>query len=278
MPAPLVAVIMGSKSDWDTMSHAAAVLDEFAVPYAQAGRLGAPHARRGWRSSPQGAEGRGPEGDHRRRRRRRPPPGHGRRPHHAAGARRAGAERRAARPRLAALDRADARRRAGGHAGHRQAGRQERRPARRRDSRHGAARAGARASGPSARSRPARCGKTACREPRSCFPAPRSACSAADSSDGCSRSRRGGWATACTRCRPASTRRPARWPTSKSTPTTTTSTRSAPSPAAWTSSPSSSRTCPPPPPTPPPRSCRCGPAATPCTSPSSAPARRRSCA
>ncbi len=33
MPEPLVAVIMGSKSDWDTMSHAAAVLDEFAVPY-----------------------------------------------------------------------------------------------------------------------------------------------------------------------------------------------------------------------------------------------------
>ena len=33
MPAPLVAVIMGSKSDWDTMSHAAAVLDEFDVPY-----------------------------------------------------------------------------------------------------------------------------------------------------------------------------------------------------------------------------------------------------
>ena len=33
MPLPLVAVIMGSKSDWDTMSHAAAVLDEFGVPY-----------------------------------------------------------------------------------------------------------------------------------------------------------------------------------------------------------------------------------------------------
>ena len=35
MPAPLVAVIMGSKSDWDTMSLAAAVLDEFAVPYVK---------------------------------------------------------------------------------------------------------------------------------------------------------------------------------------------------------------------------------------------------
>ena len=30
---PLVAVIMGSTSDWDTMSHAAQVLDRFDVPY-----------------------------------------------------------------------------------------------------------------------------------------------------------------------------------------------------------------------------------------------------
>jgi len=30
---PLVAVIMGSKSDWETMRHAAATLDEFGVPY-----------------------------------------------------------------------------------------------------------------------------------------------------------------------------------------------------------------------------------------------------
>ncbi|MEW6321844.1 MAG: 5-(carboxyamino)imidazole ribonucleotide mutase [Acidobacteriota bacterium] len=29
----LVAVIMGSTSDWDTMSHAAAILDQFGVPY-----------------------------------------------------------------------------------------------------------------------------------------------------------------------------------------------------------------------------------------------------
>ena len=33
MPAPLVAVIMGSSSDWDTMQHAAAMLDRFEVPY-----------------------------------------------------------------------------------------------------------------------------------------------------------------------------------------------------------------------------------------------------
>src|SRR5438067_4646507 len=34
MPQPksLVAVVMGSKSDWDTMRHAAEMLDEFGVP------------------------------------------------------------------------------------------------------------------------------------------------------------------------------------------------------------------------------------------------------
>jgi len=30
---PLVGVIMGSTSDWDTMSHAAAILREFSVPH-----------------------------------------------------------------------------------------------------------------------------------------------------------------------------------------------------------------------------------------------------
>ena len=32
-PKPLVAVIMGSKSDWETMRHADEVLTEFAVPH-----------------------------------------------------------------------------------------------------------------------------------------------------------------------------------------------------------------------------------------------------
>ena len=32
--APPVAIVMGSQSDWATMRHAAAVLDELAVPYA----------------------------------------------------------------------------------------------------------------------------------------------------------------------------------------------------------------------------------------------------
>src|SRR6266545_2497595 len=31
--APLVAIIMGSKSDWETMSHAAQTLDALAIPY-----------------------------------------------------------------------------------------------------------------------------------------------------------------------------------------------------------------------------------------------------
>lgn len=31
--SPLVAIIMGSTSDWDTMSHAAAALDRFGVAY-----------------------------------------------------------------------------------------------------------------------------------------------------------------------------------------------------------------------------------------------------
>lgn len=33
-PTPVVAVVMGSTSDWDTMRHADAVLDELAVPHA----------------------------------------------------------------------------------------------------------------------------------------------------------------------------------------------------------------------------------------------------
>ncbi len=32
-PAPLVGVIMGSKSDWETMRHAAELLTEFGVPH-----------------------------------------------------------------------------------------------------------------------------------------------------------------------------------------------------------------------------------------------------
>lgn len=30
---PLIAIIMGSKSDWETMEHATKILDEFKIPY-----------------------------------------------------------------------------------------------------------------------------------------------------------------------------------------------------------------------------------------------------
>ncbi len=33
MSAPLVAIIMGSQSDWETMRHAAQTLDALAVPH-----------------------------------------------------------------------------------------------------------------------------------------------------------------------------------------------------------------------------------------------------
>jgi 5-(carboxyamino)imidazole ribonucleotide mutase len=33
MTNPLIAIIMGSKSDWETMEHAAKVLDELKIPY-----------------------------------------------------------------------------------------------------------------------------------------------------------------------------------------------------------------------------------------------------
>jgi 5-(carboxyamino)imidazole ribonucleotide mutase len=33
MPAPLVGIIMGSTSDWDTMRHAAEMLERFGVPH-----------------------------------------------------------------------------------------------------------------------------------------------------------------------------------------------------------------------------------------------------
>ncbi|MBM4415370.1 MAG: 5-(carboxyamino)imidazole ribonucleotide mutase [Chloroflexi bacterium] len=32
-PSPLVGIVMGSRSDWDTMTHAAETLDALAIPY-----------------------------------------------------------------------------------------------------------------------------------------------------------------------------------------------------------------------------------------------------
>jgi 5-(carboxyamino)imidazole ribonucleotide mutase len=57
---PLVAVIMGSKSDWETMRHAADILAEFAVPHEK--RIVSAHRTPVWMAEYAGAaEGRGIE-------------------------------------------------------------------------------------------------------------------------------------------------------------------------------------------------------------------------
>jgi 5-(carboxyamino)imidazole ribonucleotide mutase len=56
--APLVAVIMGSKSDWETMAHAAAVLDDFGVPHVR--HVVSAHRTPGWMAEfASGAEAQG---------------------------------------------------------------------------------------------------------------------------------------------------------------------------------------------------------------------------
>jgi 5-(carboxyamino)imidazole ribonucleotide mutase len=55
---PLVAVIMGSTSDWDTMSHAAEVLERFNVPFEK--EVVSAHRTPVWMAEfAQGAEARG---------------------------------------------------------------------------------------------------------------------------------------------------------------------------------------------------------------------------
>ena len=111
----LVGVIMGSDSDWPTMPAAAEALAEFEVPYevrvVSAHRTPRHDARLRRRRPPD----RGLQGHHRRRRRRGPPARHGRQRDPAAGDRRAGAAEAPRRHGLAAVDRADAGRRPGGH-------------------------------------------------------------------------------------------------------------------------------------------------------------------
>ena len=41
---PLVGIIMGSQSDWDTMRKTDEILTQFGVPHECEGRVGAPHA------------------------------------------------------------------------------------------------------------------------------------------------------------------------------------------------------------------------------------------
>jgi 5-(carboxyamino)imidazole ribonucleotide mutase len=57
---PLVAVIMGSKSDWETMRHSAEILDQFGVPYDR--RIVSAHRTPAWMAEYSGgAEARGIE-------------------------------------------------------------------------------------------------------------------------------------------------------------------------------------------------------------------------
>ena len=56
--APLVAVIMGSSSDWDTMRHAVEILERFEIPHEK--QIVSAHRTPGWMAEfATGAEGRG---------------------------------------------------------------------------------------------------------------------------------------------------------------------------------------------------------------------------
>ena len=52
MPQPLVGVIMGSKSDWETMRHADETLTQFGVAARVPCALRAPHAAAGRANTP----------------------------------------------------------------------------------------------------------------------------------------------------------------------------------------------------------------------------------
>ena len=117
---------MGSDSDLPVMQGAVDVLTEFGVPHEVRVVSRAPHARRDVRVRAPRRRPR-PAGDHRRRGRRRAPPGHDRVDDVAPRDRRTGATAAARRARLAAVDRADARRHPGGD-GRRREGAQRRAP------------------------------------------------------------------------------------------------------------------------------------------------------
>lgn len=60
MPQPLVSIIMGSRSDWETMSHAVAVLEELGVPVEK--HIVSAHRTPVWMAEfAEGAEARGIE-------------------------------------------------------------------------------------------------------------------------------------------------------------------------------------------------------------------------
>src|SRR5712671_3891302 len=110
-PSPVVGIIMGSTSDWDTMRHAAEILERFGVPHESKvvsahrtptlmAEYASAAAGRGLSVIIAGAGG--------------------------AAHRRAGSERRVERTRFAPLDRSDAQGCARRHRRHRRGGRGER--------------------------------------------------------------------------------------------------------------------------------------------------------
>ena len=113
-----VAIVMGSQSDWPTMRRAAETLRELGVDFEA--RIVSAHRTPGSaRRVRQGRAGRGGQGDHRGRRRGGASARHDGGVHDAAGVRRAGRIEGAVGAGQPALDRADAGRRAGRHAGDR---------------------------------------------------------------------------------------------------------------------------------------------------------------
>ena len=92
-PPALVGIVMGSRSDWETMQHAAAKLDALGVAHEV--RVVSAHRTPTCCSNTPRARNRAwPARDHRRRRRRGAPAGHARGQDRGAGARRAGNRRR----------------------------------------------------------------------------------------------------------------------------------------------------------------------------------------
>ena len=115
---PLVGIVMGSKSDWETMRHAADILTELGVPVRGEGRLGASDARAALPVRPRGRRTRAGD-DHRRSGGAAHLPGMLAAISILAGPGRSGREQDAEGGGFAAVDRPDAPGRAGGDAGHR---------------------------------------------------------------------------------------------------------------------------------------------------------------
>ena len=130
MAEPLIGIVMGSQSDWETMRARRRGAGRRSACAYEVRIVSAHRTPDRLFAYAEAAAGRGLQGDHRRRRRRGAPAGHARGEDAAAGARRAGAVEGARRARFAAVDRADAEGRAGRHAGDRAGRRGQRRAAR----------------------------------------------------------------------------------------------------------------------------------------------------